>query len=57
MFPVKFVIMARKPNGEEFECFRWCREAAQGIERGWADAKRFGVEVVEVWAVPVEGAA
>jgi hypothetical protein len=50
---VKFVIFARKVDGSEFECFRWCRDAKSGIERAKTDAKKFGVTVVDVWAVPV----
>ena len=51
---VKFVIFARKSNGEIFECFRWCRDAASGIARAFSDAEKFGIEIVEAWAVEVE---
>lgn len=47
---VRFVIFARKADGSEFECFRWTRDAQSGIERAFADAKRFGIHVIEVWA-------
>lgn len=47
---VRFVIKARKASGEVFECFRWTRDAASGIERAKADAKAFGIECVEFWA-------
>lgn len=50
---VKFVIFARKSNGEVFECFRWCRDANSGIARAFSDAKKFGIEIVEAWAVEV----
>lgn len=50
---VKFIIKARKADGSEFECFRWCRDADSGVVRGYRDAERFGVEVTEVWAVAV----
>jgi hypothetical protein len=48
---VKFIIFARKVNGEVFECFSWCRGAEEGIRRAYADAKRFGVNIVDAWAV------
>jgi len=48
---VIFVIFARKADGSEFECFHWCRDAQSGIARAFADAKRFGVEIVDAWAV------
>ena len=48
---VKFIIFARKASGEVFECFRWCRDAESGIARAYTDAKRFGVNIVEAWAV------
>lgn len=51
---VKFVIFARKADGSEFECFRWTRDAASGIARAFSDAEKFGIEVIDVWAVEVE---
>jgi len=53
LMEVKFVIFARKVDGEVFECFRWCRDAQSGVDRAFADAKRFGVEITEAWAVEV----
>ena len=50
---VTFIIFARKASGEVFECFRWCRDAEGGIRRAYADAKRFGVNITEVWAEAV----
>lgn len=50
---VTFVIFARKANGSEFECFRWCRDEQSGIARAFTDAKRFGIEITEAWAVKV----
>jgi len=50
---VKFIIKARKTDGSEFECFRWCRDAQSGIDRAYADSKRFGVEITVAWAVAV----
>lgn len=47
---VKFIIFARRTSGEVFECFSWCRDAQSGVDRAFADAKRFGVDVTEVWA-------
>jgi len=47
---VKFTIFARKSDGEVFECFLWCRDAASGIARAFSDAEKFGIEIVEVWA-------
>jgi hypothetical protein len=52
MLPVTFVIFGRKSDGSEIELFRWCRDEAGGIARAWAEAKRFGVDLVDVWAVP-----
>jgi len=51
MFTPRFKIMARKPDGSEFECFTWTRDEASGIRRAYADAKAFGVEIVDAWAV------
>ena len=51
---VKFTIFARKSNGEVFECFHWCRDAASGIARAKSDAVKFGIKVTDVWAVEVE---
>lgn len=48
---VTFVIFARKDDGSEFECFRWCRDAQSGIDRAFIDAKRFGIDIVEAWAM------
>jgi hypothetical protein len=50
---VKFVIFARKVDGSEFECFRWCRDARSGIDRALIEAKQNGIEVSLIWAVPV----
>jgi hypothetical protein len=50
---VKFIIKARKVDGSEFECFRWCRDAESGIARAFADAKRFNVDIVDAWAEAV----
>lgn len=50
---VKFVIFARKVDGEVFECFCWCRGAQSGIDRAFADAKLFGIKITEAWAVEV----
>lgn len=50
---VTFIIKARKTDGSEFECFRWCRDAESGIARGYSDAEKFNVELTEVWAVAV----
>lgn len=47
----RFNIMARKSDGSEFHCFTWTRDAASGIRRAYSDAKNFGVEVIDVWAV------
>lgn len=53
MLKVRFVIFARRAdNGEVFEAFRWCGSEEMGIRRARLDAKRFGVPVSEVWAVP-----
>lgn len=54
---VTFIIFARKADGTEFECFRWCRDAASGVDRAFVDAKRFGIEIVEAWAVDSFGIA
>lgn len=54
---VTFIIFARKADGSEFECFRWCRDAQSGVDRAFVDAKRFGVDIVEVWAVDHIGIA
>ena len=51
---VKFIIKARKIDGSEFECFRWCRDVESGIARGYSEAKRFGVDVTKVWAEVVQ---
>lgn len=51
MFQPRFRIMARKPDGSEFECFTWTRDEASGIRRAYSDALAFDVEVVDVWAV------
>lgn len=51
---VKFIIKARKIDGSEFECFRWCRDVESGIARGYSEAKRFGVDVTKVWAEAVQ---
>lgn len=48
---VKFVIFARKVDGSEIECFRWCRDAKSGIARAFIEAEQFGVDIVEAWAV------
>lgn len=50
---VKFVIFARKADGEVFECFRWCRDEASGIARAFSDAEKFGIEIVEAWGEKV----
>ena len=50
---VTFIIFARKANGEVFECFRWCRDAQSGVNRAFADAKRFGVNIIDAWAEAV----
>lgn len=54
---VKFIIFARKVNGEVFECFRWCRDAESGVRRAFVDARKFGVDIAEAWAVDSFGVA
>ena len=48
-----FKIFARKTDGTVFECFTWTRGKDAGIARAFSDAKRFGVDIVDAWAVPV----
>lgn len=36
-----FKILATDANGDTFECFTWCRDAASGIERAKRDARDF----------------
>lgn len=52
---VKFVIVADCELQGEFVCFRWCRDAASGIERAISEAKRFNVHTLSHFrAVPIE---
>lgn len=57
MLAVTFVLFGRKADGSVLELFRWCRDAASGIRRAEAEAKRFGISLVEIWAEPVDQAA
>lgn len=54
---IQYRIMARTPDGREFQCFTWTRDAQSGVERAKQNAAQFKVEVEEVWAVPVKVAA
>jgi len=50
---VRFVIKARKVSGEVFECFHWTHDASSGVARAYADAAKFGVDIIDVWAEAV----
>ena len=53
MVPVTFTLHGRKADGSVIELFRWCRDEASGLARAKAEASRFGIALVEIWAVPV----
>lgn len=51
MVPVTFVLFGRKADGSVLELFRWCRDEASGLARASREAKAFGLELSEIWAV------
>lgn len=53
MFEAKFVIIGVKADGSEFECFRWTRDANSGIQRAYADAKKYKADMVYAYAKSV----
>ena len=58
MIAARFTITARQPNGERFECFRWCRDAASGIARAEREAREMGLnDLSDFQAEPIEPAA
>lgn len=40
----RYAIIGTRPDGSEFEAFRWCRDAASGIVRAENDGAQCGVE-------------
>lgn len=54
VFTPTYDIFARTADGQTIECFRWTRDEASGLRRAERDAKEFGVDAVQFWAVPVE---
>lgn len=51
MFNARFSIMVRDADGGEYEAFTWTRDEASGIRRAYADAAKFGVTIIDAWAV------
>jgi hypothetical protein len=51
---MRYRIMARKPNGEIFECFVWNRHQYSGVVKAYSEAKDFGIEIDLAWAEPIE---
>jgi hypothetical protein len=50
MFAVTYTLFGRKADGSVLELFRWCRDEASGLLRAQAEARRFGLDLVEIWA-------
>lgn len=44
MHLARFTIIASRPDGSRFECFRWTRDAASGIARAQREAKGMGLD-------------
>jgi len=50
----RFVLYGRHPDGSILELFRWCRGEKEGIAQAWHDAEHFGVELEDIWAIPLQ---
>lgn len=54
----RFTILASRPDGSRFECFRWTRDAASGIARAEREARGMGLHhLVNFRAEPIGEAA
>ena len=51
MLPVTYTLWGQTPSGETVELFRWCRDAASGISRAWAESRKFDLPMTRIWAV------
>lgn len=50
----RFIIFVETSAGEIIRAFTWTRDEQSGINRAKADAIKFGLNVVRVWAEPVK---